>query len=337
MMERWPRVDGAGSSLLPDATCKHSPEDFQVTELAAAEFSDSGEHLYGFVEKTNLTTREVAQQLAALAGVAADDVGYAGMKDKRARTRQWFSVPTKRDDLYAELCEASISSGLTVLECRRHNRKLRRGQLDGNRFQITLRALQDSIDPERVARLIKEGVPNYFGAQRFGEDNLEQAQSWLAKRRQVRISSFKKGLYLSVLRSFIFNEVLAHRVVDASWNQLLDGDVALADSPTGPLWGRGRSAVSGRAGELERQALADHQALVEDLEYAGVNQQRRALILRPAGFELNPGEDDSATLSFELPAGAYATVVLRELVTLDDGHVDVSQADSPVVSNRAAF
>ena len=340
MMERWPRVDGGGTSLLPSAIYKHEPEDFQVTELSDIDFSDTGEHLYGYVEKTNLTTREVAQRLAALADVAVADVGYAGMKDKRALTRQWFSVPTKRDDVFTELCAGAAGEGLVALATRRHGRKLRRGQLRGNRFLIRLRRLSAPVCTRRAEWLVEQGVPNYFGPQRFGGDNLEQARRWLIRRRKIRISPFKKSLYLSVLRSFIFNEVLAERVRDGSWNQLIDGDAVRDESATGPLWGRGRSEVRGRAAELERQALEPHRTLLEDLEYAGVSQQRRNLVLRPEAFALQQTADESAdataTLSFELPAGAYATVVLRELVALDDGDVAAGQADSAAVSSRAA-
>lgn len=336
MMERWPRLDGGEASPLPGAIYKQQPEDFQVTELTDIEFADAGEHLYGYVEKTNLTTREVAQRLAVLGAVPVDDVGYAGMKDKRAQTRQWFSLPTKRDDVFAELCASEAAPGLELLETRRHSRKLRRGQLVGNRFLIILRKLSSPVCPERVKIVAEQGVPNYFGAQRFGGDNLEAACRWLARRRKIRVSQFRKSLYLSVLRSFIFNELLAERVKDASWNQILDGDVVLDDSASGPLWGRGRSAVSGRAAELERKALAPHRQLLEDLEYAGVSQQRRALCLKAGAFDLQPSSDESVQLTFELPAGAYATVLLRELVELDHGHQPNQRADSAAFSNRTA-
>jgi tRNA pseudouridine13 synthase len=336
MMERWPRVGGGGTSPLPGAICKQQPEDFQVSELTAIEFSDSGEHLYGFVEKTNLTTREVARQLAAIAGVAEDDIGYAGMKDKYAVTRQWFSVPTKRDDLFSQLCPVDAGQGIAVLDTRRHGRKLRRGQLAGNRFIITLRQVSSPLCRERARLVSERGVPNYFGPQRFGDDNLEQARRWLAQRRKIRLPQFKKSLYLSVLRSFLFNEVLAVRVRDESWAEAVDGDVLLAGAASGPLWGRGRSAVAGRAAELQAAALSPHQQLLVDLEHAGVSQQLRPFCLRPEGFDLQSSENGSVTLSFQLPPGAYATVVLRELVELAAGQQRSDSADASVSFNRAA-
>jgi tRNA pseudouridine13 synthase len=303
----WPKA-------YPELGCaagfKESPDDFEVDETLAFVPGGSGQHLYLRLEKRAMETRRMAQDLADVYGVAAADVGYAGMKDKRAVTRQWFSVCTPSG---ADLASAR---GCQVLESSRHERKLRRGQLDGNTFRICLRGVSGAGWQERLDLVGTSGVPSYFGPQRFGGDNLARALDWLPRRRRRSISRFKQGLYLSVLRSYLFNEVLAGRVRDDSWSVLVSGDVTAGSVATGPLWGRGRSATADVAGELERAALAPHAAICADLEYAGVQQQRRALLLRPGNFswELN-GSD--VLLRFDLPPGCYATSLLLEVFALD--------------------
>jgi tRNA pseudouridine13 synthase len=258
-----------------------------------------------------METRRMAQNLAGLYGVAPVDVGYAGMKDKRAVTCQWFSVHTP---LAADL---ACTAGYQVLERSRHERKLRRGQLARNAFQVCLRGVSGEGWHERLAVVAASGVPNYFGPQRFGRDNLARALDWLPQRRRRSISRFKQGLYLSVLRSYLFNEVLARRVREDSWRELLPGDVAVGSMPTAPLWGRGRSATAALAGELELAALEPHAALCDGLEHAGVQQQRRPLALVPRDL-IWESEGCDVFLRFELPPGGYATSLLAEVFTLEE-------------------
>ncbi|MFU8817755.1 MAG: tRNA pseudouridine(13) synthase TruD, partial [Pseudomonadales bacterium] len=284
-----------------------------------------GEHLLLRLEKTGLSSPQVAAALAEAFGVAEVAVGYAGMKDKHAVTEQWFSVHTPENQM-------PPLAGVRLLEATRQQRKLRRGELAGNRFRITLRGVSGSAWIERLTSIGKLGVPNYFGPQRFGGDNLELARRWLPERRRRRIPAFRSGLYLSVLRSFLFNEVLAARVRADAWRRLMDGDVpmllpqmdasaegvaAAQQVPTGPLWGRGRPLVSGDALALEQAALEPHRALCEGLEHAGLVQQRRSLVLRPAALTWQR-HDDSVTVAFVLPPGGYATVLLAEAFDLRD-------------------
>jgi len=306
----WPH---AFPSLGCTAAFKVQPEDFDVDEIPLFEPAGHGEHLYLRVEKRAQETRHLARQLAELYRVPTVDVGYAGMKDKRAVTRQWFSVSTPQAAQVA--CEA----GVTVLDSSRHERKLRRGQLAANAFAIRLRDVRGEGWSERLEVIGRRGVPNYFGPQRFGGeggDNLARAQDWLPHRRRRALSRFKQGLYLSVLRGYLFNEVLARRVSDGSWCNTLPGDVVEERGPTGPLWGRGRSPSADEAGAVEAAALAPHAELCDGLEYAGVRQQRRALTLRPEGLEWEADAGD-VRLRFRLPPGCYATSLLMEIFALE--------------------
>lgn len=301
---RWPRALEP-SGIAGRMRCQ--PGDFRVVEQATHEPDPGGEHLLLWIEKRSRTTRDVARQLADQFGLAVHDVGYAGMKDKAAITRQWFSVAVPGTP-EIELDGAVVSATL------RGRRKLRRGDLTGNAFALTLRQIDvpaaSSVLAERLGALADRGVPNYFGPQRFGHDNLEQAIAWLPRRRRER-NAFRRGLYLSVLRSFLFNEVLAARIREQTWAVAAsaDGD---AIEPTGPLWGRGRNPSSGAQAALEQAALAPHAEITEALEFAGLTQQRRPLQL--SLDKLDWGYDDGVlTMEFELPPGGYATSVLREL------------------------
>lgn len=293
------------------ARVKATPEDFLVDELRAAAPSGAGEHLYLHVEKRLLETRQVARRLAELYGVAAVDVGYAGMKDKRAVARQWLSV---RTSLGPEVAERG---GLVVLAAGRDERKLRRGELAGNRFEIRLCEVSGDDWRDRLGRVFESGAPNYFGPQRFGGDNLDRALAWLPVRRRRSISPFRRGLYLSVLRSLLFNAVLARRVQEKTWRALLPGDVDLDGMPTAPLWGRGRSATSGVALAAESAALAPFADVLDGLEHAGVDQARRSLVLLPQNAWVAE-EDEAVRLGFELPPGGYATSLLREAFELGE-------------------
>lgn len=318
-MIAWPRAHAevpAGHALI-----KSAPEDFVVTELAGVEPEGTGEHLYVRIEKRGRTTPEVAAWLARSFGVPGHAVGYAGMKDKHAVTDQWFSVHAAAD---ADALGAE--PGIRVLAATRHRRKLRRGELAGNRFHVRLRAISGDAWAEALQQLQGEGVPNYFGPQRFGGDNLARARAWLPERRRRRGDAFKDGLYLSVLRAFLFNEVLGERVRDGSWARALSGDVA-ADGrrltarggddggATGPLWGRGRSPVSDDALARESAALAAHGEVCNGLEHAGLRHERRPLVLRATDLQWQ-AEGSDVLVRFALPPGGYATTLLGEAFDL---------------------
>ena len=320
----WPRAGGGAPA---GARMKTRCEDFRVCELPAVEPSGSGEHLWLHLEKTGMTTRDAAVALAGACAVPEHAVGYAGMKDKRAVTRQWFSVHTAADE-----APALARPGLRLLAATRHQRKLRRGELAGNAFRLRLDGVEGTGWEAALATARDAGVPNYFGPQRFGSDNLRNAVAWLGQRRRQRVPAFRRGLYLSVLRSYLFNEVLGARVADGSWQRPLAGDVLLPPAmlgdaaepaPTGPLWGRGRSPVEAEAAALEQAALAPHGELCEGLEHAGLSQERRSLVLRAPDLSWSR-DGDAVTLAFSLPAGCYATVLLAEAFDLREPDRDAA-------------
>ena len=318
MITDWPRATPLDSA---SGWIRSTPEDFFVSEIPQNEPTGEGEHLFIRVEKVNLTTRDLVDRLADVHGVSGADIGFAGMKDKRARTRQWLSLPVA--ELAAEIPLAAplcLKEGtLEVLESHRHQRKLRRGELAGNRFDIVIRQVE-AIDElfERLELLKVRGAPNYFGTQRFGRTNIADASLWLSVRRRRRIPRFQQGLYLSVLRSLLFNEVLAARVRAGNWRDCIPGDRCEDGIPTGPLWGRGRSATADCAAELEAAALKPHAQICEGLEYAGLQQARRSLVLVPEDMDWEQVADDAVRVRFSLPAGGYATSLLGEALALHE-------------------
>lgn len=315
------------------------PEDFRVYEMPLIEPGGSGNHLWLEIEKRGANTNWVAGELSKAAGVHPKEVGFAGMKDRNGVTRQWFSVglqEASRPDPQDWKIE-----DVTVLQHHRHSRKLKRGTLRGNRFRLLVRELSGDVAglDSRLQTISGQGVPNYFGDQRFGHGgrNIERARHWLLQGGRIRRN--QKSIYLSAARSFLFNNVLSVRVQQGNWNQLIDGELALLDGsrsvfpcdlpdeelekrcgefdihPTGPLPGKGGKLSAGAALECESAVLQPEHALIEALASAGVESARRALRLMPAklAWEFS---DDCLLLEFELPAGAYATSLLRELVTL---------------------
>lgn len=318
------------------AQLRSSPEDFLVEEILGYEADGEGEHALLWVEKRGANTDWVARELARFAGVPPLAVGYAGLKDRHAVTRQAFTVQLagKPDPDWHAFPHAEVK----VLAAARHKRKLKRGALRGNRFVLVLRQVEgDRARAEEVlGRIAVRGVPNYFGEQRFGRGggNVEQARAMFAGR---RVDRDKRSFLLSAARSHLFNEVLAARVERDAWDRPLDGeiwslagtrswfgpepfDAALADRlargdihPSGPLWGQGETPARGEAAELETAIALANADLVEGLAAARMDQERRPLRLMPQQLRWRWLESDALELAFELPAGAYATVVVREL------------------------
>ena len=206
----WPRAYPASGA---HATLNQCNEDFLVTEIALQPPSGAGEHLWLEVEKNGANTAFVAERLAEAAGVQPWDVGYAGLKDRHAITRQWFSLYLPKGE--TPDLTALVHPEFRVLSQSRHVKKLRRGDLHGNRFRIVLREVRGdrAAIEANLQAVAAQGVPNYFGAQRFGHDggNVEQGRAMLAREIRVRHPK-KKGLYLSAVRSFVFNEVQAMRI-----------------------------------------------------------------------------------------------------------------------------
>jgi tRNA pseudouridine13 synthase len=297
-----------------------------------------GDHLLLRVRKTDANTEWAARRLARFAGVPVSTVGYAGLKDRHAVTLQWFSIPRPRDGVHD--WSALKDEGIEVLESHPHRRKLKRGALTGNRFGILVRDVESAASglEERVAMIRSRGVPNYFGEQRFGrsESNLARAHALFAGT-AGRVPRHQSGLWLSAARSQIFNEVLAERVGRDDWDQPVDGDcLQLAGSnsfftaetidealkarckemdihPTGPLWGKGDVPSRGLVRRLEQGVAERFPTWCEGLAAFGLVQERRALRLPLADLTADR-VDDGLMFRFSLPAGSYATTVLRELI-----------------------
>jgi tRNA pseudouridine13 synthase len=322
------------------ATLRAVPEDFDVDEILGFEPDGTGEHWLLQVRKRAANTEWVARELARIAGVRAFDVGFAGLKDRHATTTQWFSVPAGRDRVAA--WTGVTGEGFEVLQAARHRRKLPRGALKGNRFRITLRDVTgDATDLERrLEQACAQGVPNYFGPQRFGRglQNLQPAFSGSPARARA------DGFALSAARSLLFNAVLAHRVGDGSWSRLLSGDLANLDGrnsffgvdqvddalsarcarlelhPTGPLWGHGEPRAAATVGQLEQACAATWSGVRDWIEAQRVDAARRALRLRIEEPDVQWSDGrDVARLDFSLRAGSFATTVLRELIDVEEG------------------
>lgn len=315
-LPHWPNAyPTSGAS----ATLKLLNEDFIVTELPLQQPSGEGEHIWLHIEKNGANTVYVAQQLAQAASVQEWDVGYAGLKDRYAITRQWFSIYLPKGET-PDLTQLQHPE-FKVLSQSRHVKKLRPGDLQGNHFRIVLRDVTGG--PETMQALeanlksvASQGVPNYFGAQRFGFEggNVEQGRAMLAREIRVR-NPKKKGIYLSAVRSFVFNEVLALRIQQGLWGQTLPGDVMdPVGRPTGPLWGRGRVSTTDQAQALENGVAERHATLCQGMEYAGLDQERRALVASPVDMAWEWPQADQLVLTFTLPAGTYATTVLGEIL-----------------------
>lgn len=325
----------------PGPRFRSEPEDFRVEEIPLYAPCGVGDHTFLFVEKRLRTTEEVARGLARLANVAPRDVGYAGRKDRVAVTRQWFSVP----GLAPETALAFGMPGTQVLEAVRHGHKLRTGQLRGNRFEIRVRGVDETLAAAAAARLaeiVRRGMPNRFGEQRFGRDGGNAAQGLAvlrgeklrgrpADRRDLRFA-------VSALQSAVFNEALALR--ELPLDALEAGDLAevhasggvfrVEDLPreapraaagevsaTGPIFGGRALEPGGRPREREREAMAAHgldpDAPLPRVPGLRLRGARRSLRVFP-GDAGTLREEDGLRLRFTLPAGSYATVLLEELL-----------------------
>lgn len=331
----WPRAYGIPNAT---ATFKLFPEDFQVNELFEGQFSGEGEHIVLKIEKRGLTTEEVVKSLARLISKPIKLISYAGLKDKQALTTQWLSIHAPGEIING--IETLEAPGWKTLECTRHNKKLRPGFLSGNYFTITLRNVANETDLiHRIEQIKLKGVPNYFGEQRFGRDggNLIKAEEMLVQGRKVK-DKFLKAMYFSAARAWLYNLILSRRVKDSSWNQPLSGDVMqlsgsnsifITDknmdeqllkrisekdiSPACPLPGKSKNLVKGSALQIINKVYAEWSAWLDGLEKNGLEEAWRANILHAKQIEYTI-KQDTLELSFVLPAGSYATVILRELV-----------------------
>jgi tRNA pseudouridine13 synthase len=330
------------------AQFKSTAEDFQVTEILGYEPIGEGEHIYLWVSKTGLNTAYLAEQIAKFTQLPLRAVTYAGRKDKHAFTQQWFSVhlPGKGEFDWSNFNEP----GAEVLKSIRHNKKLRTGVLKGNRFKITLRQLSSTLGiDERLNKIKTSGVPNYYGSQRFGSTQYDpRGGNLVLANKMINGETIrnrnKRSMAISALRSWFFNEMLNSRLqinclskpmrgdvmqlagshsffcaaqIDADINQrLAQRDIFLS----APLWGKGAIASQDEALQFEQSLAGQHITVAKTLEELGLKQERRAINLFPNNLEWSLA-NDTLNLSFSLPAGTFATAVLRELVDLQESNL----------------
>lgn len=350
----------AASSNLPYATAdlsgtggvlRQTEDDFRVEELLAYEPAGEGDHVFVHIEKRGLTTPAAADIMARALGVDARDVGWAGMKDKRAVTRQTLSFPPP---CTPEAVVALELAGITVLSAARHRHKLRTGHLHGNRFVLRIRDTEVDGDAatERARAILARldappGSPNWFGEQRFGMagDNADVGRALILKQPLPRGMRPPRGrqrrLYISALQSQLFNEYLRERMDQGLLGRVLSGDLlqkvasggvfasedpvvdqARLDAgevvPTGPMFGHKMMLPPEHsdAGQRERALLEAHGLSLDTFGGMGklATGTRRALAVRLGGASATRLDDRAIELCFELPKGSYATAVMREVV-----------------------
>ncbi len=323
------------------AVLRAQPEDFIVEEELGFEPAGTGQHVLLRVRKRDANTQWVARELAKQCRCRPMDVGYAGLKDRRAVATQWFSVPGASHSV--DSWRALRTPEFDVLEAHAHTRKLPRGALAANSFIIRVRDIvaNDEEINQRIALIAQTGVPNYFGPQRFGRDgsNLQRIGAGLKALRPA-----ERGFVLSAARSLVFNAVLAARVRDGTWDRLRPGDVANLDGrgsvfaveevdttllercrrldihATGPMWGSGTSTSRGEVLELETRVAALFPAATELVQEAGMLQERRSLRMAVRNLGWVREAAGTAVLRFRLARGSFATTVVQEIFDVPAAH-----------------
>ena len=332
----WPCVYGQPPG---QGKIRSVPEDFKVRENLAFEPSGTGEHVFLQIKKTGENTDYVARQLARFANVRQRDVSFAGLKDRHAVTTQWFSVwlPGKADPDWTQFATDSMK----VLHTVRHARKLKRGVLSGNSFKLIIRDWRGDKDKtiRQLEAMKANGIANYFGPQRFGNEG-QNVNKVLGLFLGTKAGREQRSLYLSAARSYLFNRILADRITRLNWNQPVAGDTYMFDlshscfkselpdaeiirrldtkeiHPTGALWGRGEADVSADALSIEQSIIDAYPELAQGLIACAVDKDRRALRVKVLDLSWQFVDDATLELDFTLPAGSYATSVLREIIEL---------------------
>ena len=321
------------------ALLKAECADFVVKEQLGYDMSGDGEFVAVKVRKTDCNTLFVGEQLAKFAGISARNMSYAGLKDRKAVTEQWFSLQMPGQPT-PDFSQFSLE-GVEILDVTRHQRKIRIGSLQGNHFEILLRNAKETDELKvRLDFLAKNGFPNYFTEQRFGRDgnNLTQALRWANGEIKVKDRN-KRSFYLSAARSDMFNLILSKRIELNLAQQILVGDVLQLNGShswfvvdesedlvqlqrrlaqqdvllTAPLIGEeGKSAV-----DFENEIFAQHQALFALMRQERMKAARRPILMQPQQFQWK-FEPNGLRLQFDLPAGSYATALIRELVNVEN-------------------
>lgn len=341
----WLHGKPQGSGVL-----KASPEDFVVVEDLGFAPDGEGEQLLVRIVKKGCNTRFVADALAKFLKVPAREVSFAGQKDKFAVTEQWICVRLPGKEM-PDLSGFTLE-GCQVLEYARHKRKLRTGALKGNRFTLVLRDIshRDELE-QRLGAVKTDGVPNYFGPQRFGRggSNLIQARVWAQNNTPLRDRN-KRSFALSAARSALFNLLVSERLKKPDFNQVVDGDalqlagrgswfvatteelaelqrrvndkelMITAALPGSGEWGTQREALA-----FEQAAVAAETELQALLVREKVEAARRAMLLYPQQLSWNWWDDVTVEIRFWLPAGSFATSVVRELINTTGDYAHIAE------------
>ncbi|MCO7226375.1 tRNA pseudouridine(13) synthase TruD [Pleionea sp. CnH1-48] len=329
----------ANKPVIEAGQYRTTAEDFRVKEQLSFTPSGDGEHCLLYVEKRGANTTWVARQLADFFGLKERDVSYAGLKDRHAVTQQWFSLHMPGKSNPDSLPE---HEDFKVIEQTCNNKKLRRGAIANNQFSLTLRHLrcnQDEVE-QRLALIAKQGFPNYFGAQRFGHqgNNVNKAIDMLENGRRVKKS--QRSIYLSALRSKLFNDYLNVRIEQDSWTRLspqdrlmlnnshshftMTSDDELADIEQRLQQGDLHIAGPLPGEDLDLALLSDlhltesWEHYIELLAKARMKTDWRSLRVIPEQMSWSWLDEQSLQLDFALPSGAYATGLLSELGQLED-------------------
>ncbi len=322
-------------SVAAKGALKLQPEDFKVTETLSFALSGEGDHVYLFIQKTGCNTDWVAEQLVKLTGLKQVDVGYAGKKDRHAITRQWFSLHMPNQQ---EPDRNTLPDEIEVLEITRHNKKLRTGAIEKNTFELVIRDVDGDMSEieRRLNAIKKQGFPNFFGPQRFGNQGANVHKlAGMAKGRR-RVSKTQRSMYISSGRSYLFNQILNERVKQGNWNKAIMGDVMslqgsrsvfessgearlderLAEHdihPAAMMWGRGELKTASNAKEIEQTVIENHPLLIAALEKAGTEIAYRSMRVSVPDLSWK-SEENTLTLCFSLDSGAYATALLAEFI-----------------------
>lgn len=321
------------------ALLKAECADFVVKEQLGYDMSGDGEFVALKVRKTDCNTLFVGEQLAKFAGISARNMSYAGLKDRKAVTEQWFSLQMPGQPT-PDFSQFSLE-GVEILEVTRHQRKIRIGSLQGNHFEILLRNAKETDELKvRLDFLAKNGFPNYFTEQRFGRDgnNLTQALRWANGEIKVKDRN-KRSFYLSAARSEIFNLIVAKRIELGLAQQVLHSDILQLNGShswfmvdesgdlaqlqqrlaqqdvllTAPLIGEEEKNEV----DFEHEIFAQHQALFALMRQERMKAARRPILMQPQQFQWQ-FEPNGLRLQFALPAGSYATALIRELVNVEN-------------------
>lgn len=330
------------NTIKATGTIRQVPNDFKVTEINSTELSGTGEHLWVYIKKINTNTDWVAKNLSNVCQVPRRQVGFAGLKDRHAITKQWFSIQLpKVSDV--EIINKALPEEFQIIESKFHNRKIRTGQLDANQFEILIKDIDgDKQHIEKNIQLIlNDGVPNYFGPQRFGIEmgNIQKVQDWFSGRCKINSRNLK-SLLISTARSHIFNLIVAKRIQDNQWKKTMRGDIFQLNKSrswfhmseatpeelskrlkefdihiTAAMYGEDAIQSTKECADLEINIAKQYPIYLNGFEKFRIKQDRRAIRIHPIDFKY-AWQNNHLLLNFKLLPGAYATGIIREILTV---------------------